>query len=126
MIFGAHAINVREFIDCLFEMVPVDRFIRKDMEAKEKDRNTEKAIRLLKSILKKTDKKNFPATSLIADEMRRRDPEFSIKSLGPAGRPLHIHICIHAAMIYLMSIRRKARIAAPGALPYGGHPFVIQ
>lgn len=44
----------------------------------------------------------------------------------PAGRPLHIHICIHAAMIYLMSIRRKARIAAPGAMPYGGHPFVIQ
>ena len=37
MIFGAHAINVREFIDCLFEVVPVDGFIRKHLEAKQKN-----------------------------------------------------------------------------------------
>ena len=80
MIFGAHAINVKEFIDCLLGMVPVDRFIRRHLEAKEKDRNTEKAIKVLKSILKKTDKKNFPSTSLIAEEMKRRDPKFNIKS----------------------------------------------
>jgi len=80
MIFGAHAINVKEFIDCLFEMVPVDRFIRKYLEAKQKDQNTEEAINVLKSILKKTDKKNFPSISLIAAEMKRRDPKFNIKS----------------------------------------------
>jgi len=80
MIFGAHAINVTEFIDCLFEMVPVDKFIRKHLEAKQKDQNTEKAIKLLKSILKKADKKNFSSASLIAEEIRRRDPEFRIKS----------------------------------------------
>ena len=80
MIFGAHAINVKEFTDCLFEIVPVDSFIRRHLEAKQKDQNTKDAIKLLKSILKKTDKNNSPSTSLIADEVRRRNPEFNIKS----------------------------------------------
>jgi hypothetical protein len=37
MVFGAHAINVKEFIDCLFEIVPVDKFIRQKSHKHTKD-----------------------------------------------------------------------------------------
>lgn len=80
MIFGSHAINVKNFIDCLFEIVPVDRFIRMHLAAQEKDKRSKEAIRLMKSVLKKFDQGNFPGISIIAEEMKRRDPKFDIKS----------------------------------------------
>jgi len=52
MVFGAHAINLKEFIDCLFEMVPVDRFIK--TYSHDKIKHEKHAERKFSNAMKKT------------------------------------------------------------------------
>ncbi len=42
MIFGAHAINVTEFINCLFDIVPVNRLIAANLKLKERPTEVER------------------------------------------------------------------------------------
>ena len=82
MVFGAHAINVKEFIDCFFGMVPVDSFIWKHLKAKQKDQKEIQAI--LK--FSKNMKKYYEA--MLSSENRATQVENAILTLQLADNRL--------------------------------------
>jgi hypothetical protein len=79
--FGNHFIDVDDFIQTIFEIVPVDRFIVKILEEKKREEHTKKAVTLFRSVLDDLDLRTLPKSiTFFLERMRSIEPSFSMKS----------------------------------------------